>query len=234
MKDTRNKIHLGEVKILNIFSIFLVWTFLRTTQSGILSHLTVFFLNAIPVFCHAAFTVPFGRAFFNSYSLYPLPILASGDATGLRGTFPDHPRPFHLTFTTYTTTFIHPWAPFPTGLEPVLILPSTTLPSAPRRHTHTSMARRRFLPWKKILPLRRDSNPLASGPRPRSTFSDSHAATEPPTFNSSLLINDFSVLYTKQEENSRTVIIFNIHCFATKQLHTYMILINIFVLHLRT
>jgi hypothetical protein len=118
MKDTRNKIHLGEVKILNIFSIFLVWTFLRTTQSGILSHLTVFFLNAIRVFCHAAFTVPFGRAFFNSYSLYPLPILASGDATGLRGTFPDHPRPFHLTFTTYTTTFIHPWAPFPTGLEP--------------------------------------------------------------------------------------------------------------------
>ncbi|KAJ3622368.1 hypothetical protein MTP99_002883 [Tenebrio molitor] len=81
---------------------------------------------------------------------------------------------------TYTTTFIHPWAPFPDGTrtradlavvaERVLILPSTTLPSAPRRHTHTSMARRRFLPL----------HPLASGPRPRSTFSDSHAATEPP------------------------------------------------------
>jgi hypothetical protein len=30
----------------------------------------------------------------------------------------------------------------------------------------------------KILPLRWDSNSLASGPRPRSTFSDSHAATD--------------------------------------------------------
>jgi hypothetical protein len=32
-------------------------------------------------------------------------------------------------------------------------LPSTTLPSAPERHTHTSMARRRFLPWKKSSPF---------------------------------------------------------------------------------
>jgi hypothetical protein len=39
---------------------------------------------------------------------------------------------------------------------------------------------RRFLPWKKILPLRWDSNPLAPGPWPRSTVSDSHAATELP------------------------------------------------------
>jgi hypothetical protein len=38
-------------------------------------------------------------------------------------------------------------------VERVLILPSTTLPSAPRRHTHTSMARRRFLPWKKSSPF---------------------------------------------------------------------------------
>jgi transposase len=47
---------------------------------------------------------------------------------------------------TYTTTFIHPWATFPDGTrtradlavvaERVLILPSTTLPSAPRRHTY--------------------------------------------------------------------------------------------------
>jgi hypothetical protein len=59
----------------------------------------IFFLYVIPVFCHTAFTVPFGRPFFNSYSLYPLPILASGGATGLRGTFSDHPSPFHLTFT---------------------------------------------------------------------------------------------------------------------------------------
>jgi hypothetical protein len=32
-------------------------------------------------------------------------------------------------------------------------LPSTTLPSAPDRHTHTSMARRRFLPSKKSSPF---------------------------------------------------------------------------------
>jgi hypothetical protein len=57
--------------------------------------------------------------------------------------------------------------------ERVLILPSTTLPSAPDRHTHTSMAGREVPSFEKILPLRWDSNPLAS-------FSDSHAATEPP------------------------------------------------------
>ncbi|KAJ3638782.1 hypothetical protein MTP99_002116 [Tenebrio molitor] len=90
---------------------------------------------------------------------------------------------------TYTTTFIHPWAPFPDGTrtradlavvaERVLILPSTTLPSAPRRHTHIH-GPAEVPSFEKILPLRWDSNPLASGPRPRSTFSDSHAATEPP------------------------------------------------------
>jgi hypothetical protein len=79
------------------------------------------------------------------FQLIPfLPILLPSDgATGLRGTFPGHPRPFHLSY----TTFIHPWAPFPDGtrtradlavvVERVLILPSTTLPSAPRGHTHT-------------------------------------------------------------------------------------------------
>ncbi|KAH0808416.1 hypothetical protein GEV33_014374 [Tenebrio molitor] len=71
---------------------------------------------------------------------------------------------------TYTTTFIHPWAPFPDGTrtradlavvaERVLILPSITLPSAPRRHTHTSMARRRFLPLKKSSPFELDLCPL--------------------------------------------------------------------------
>jgi hypothetical protein len=65
-----------------------------------------FFFNAIPVFCHTAFTVPFsvgGFSFFQFHFTYPL--LPSGGATGLRGTFPGNPRPFHL---------------FPTGLEPVL------------------------------------------------------------------------------------------------------------------
>jgi hypothetical protein len=89
----------------------------------------------------------------------PLPILTSGRATGLRGTFPDHPRPFHLTFTDIHNNIYTPMGALPHGtrtradlavvVERVLILPSTTLPSAPKRHTHTSMARRRFLPWKK-------------------------------------------------------------------------------------
>jgi hypothetical protein len=38
--------------------------------------------------------------FSNSCSLFFLPI---GDATGLRGAFPGHPRPFHLTFTDIMT-----------------------------------------------------------------------------------------------------------------------------------
>jgi hypothetical protein len=125
-------------------------------------HISLFFY-AIPVFCHTAFTVPFGRPFFNSDSLYPLPILASGGATGLRGTFPDHPRPFHLTFTDIHNNIYTPMGALPDGtrtradlavvVEIVLILPSTTLPSAPRRHTHISMARCRFLPWKKFSPF---------------------------------------------------------------------------------
>jgi hypothetical protein len=64
--------------------------------------------------------------------------------------------------------------------ERVLILPSTTLPSSPEE-TYTHIHGPAEVPsFEKILPLRWDSNPLASGPRPRSTFSDSHAATEPP------------------------------------------------------
>jgi hypothetical protein len=42
--------------------------------------------------------------------------------------------------------------------------------------------------FEKILPLRWDSNPLAPGPRPRSTVSDSHAATK-------LLVLFISLLY---------------------------------------
>jgi hypothetical protein len=86
-----------------------------------------------------------------------------GDATGLRGTFPSHPRPFHLTFTDIHNNIYTPMGAFPDGTrtradpavvaERVLILPSTTLPSAPRRHTYTSMARRRFLPLKKSSPF---------------------------------------------------------------------------------
>jgi hypothetical protein len=71
-----------------------------------------------------------------------LHILSSGDATGLRGTFPGHPRgPFHLTFTDIHNNIYTPMGAFPDGTrtradlavvaERVLILPSTTLPSAP-------------------------------------------------------------------------------------------------------
>jgi hypothetical protein len=120
----------------------------------------IFFLIAIPVFCHTAFTVPFGRPFFQFIFLVPLPI---GDATGLRGTFPGHPHPFHLTFTDIHNNIYTPMGTLPDGTrtradlavvaERVLILPSTTLPSAPDRHTHTSMAGRRFLPLKKSSPF---------------------------------------------------------------------------------
>ncbi|KAH0819214.1 hypothetical protein GEV33_003577 [Tenebrio molitor] len=89
--------------------------------------------------------------------------ISEGDATGLRGTFPSHPRPFHLTFTDIHNNIYTPMGAFPDGTrtradpavvaERVLILPSTTLPSAPRRHTYTSMARRRFLPLKKSSPF---------------------------------------------------------------------------------
>jgi hypothetical protein len=138
------------------------------------------FFNAIPVFCHTAFTVPFGRPFFNSFSLYLLPILASGGVTGLRGTFPDHPRSFHLTFTDIHNIYT-PMAPFPTGLEPVLtsrwwskrksVDSSFHHPTVSPEETHTSMPGGGSF-------LGKNSNSLASGPLPRSTFSDSHAATE--------------------------------------------------------
>jgi hypothetical protein len=83
--------------------------------------------------------------FFNSFPCSFAYILSSGDATGLRGTFPGHPRPFHLTFTDIHNNIYTPMGALPDGTrtradlavvaERVLILPSTTLPSAPRRHT---------------------------------------------------------------------------------------------------
>jgi hypothetical protein len=122
------------------------------------------------------FAIPFGRSFFNSYSLHPLPILASGGATTTGAHSTSHAQ-------TYTTTFIHPWAPFPTGLEPVLTSrwwSKDHHPTVSPEETYTNIhgpAEVLFL--EKIVPLRWDSNSLASGPRPRSTFPDSHAATEP-------------------------------------------------------
>jgi hypothetical protein len=121
-----------------------------------------FFFNLpFPFFAIRLFTVPFGRLSF-PYQ-FPCSFAFSGDATGLRGTFPGHPRPFHLTFTDIHNNIYTPMGALPDGTrtradlavvaERVLILPSTTLPSAPRRHTHTSMARRRFLLLKKSSPF---------------------------------------------------------------------------------
>jgi hypothetical protein len=122
-----------------------------------------FFLNAIPVFCHTAFTVPFRSAIF-PFSNSILPILSFLQVVR-RGSGALSPATHaHSTSHSQTyTTLIHPWAPFPDGTrtradlavvaERVLILPSTTLPSAPTRHTHTSMARRSFLPSKKSSPF---------------------------------------------------------------------------------
>jgi hypothetical protein len=121
-----------------------------------------FFLIAIPVFSHTAF---YGTFSAGRFSLpIPLPIISFLQVVR-RGSGALSPATHaHSTSHSQTyTTLIHPWAPFPDGtrtradlavvVERVLILPSTTLPSAPRRHTHTSMARRRFLPLKKSSPF---------------------------------------------------------------------------------
>jgi hypothetical protein len=121
-----------------------------------------FFLNL----CHSRF-LPYG--FYGTFSVgrfslpIPLPILSFLQVVR-RGSGALSPAT-HAYSTSHSqtyTTLIHPWAPFPDGTrtradlavvaERVLIFPTTTLPSAPRRHTHTSMARRRFLPWKKSSP----------------------------------------------------------------------------------
>jgi hypothetical protein len=123
-----------------------------------------FFLMPFPFFAIRLLRYLFGRRFFQFFQfLFAYPLLPSGGATGLRGTFPGHPpRPFHLTFTDIHNTYTpmgafsrrdsNPCWPRGGGRKSVAF-PSTTLPSAPNRHTHTSMARRRFLPSKKSSPL---------------------------------------------------------------------------------
>jgi hypothetical protein len=113
-----------------------------------------FFKLPFPFLEIRLFTVPFDRPFFPFQ--FPLPSQVMRRGSGALSPATHAHSTSHSQ--TYTTTFIHPWAPFPDGTrtradlavvaERVLILPLTTLPSAPRRHTHTSMARRRFLPLK--------------------------------------------------------------------------------------
>jgi hypothetical protein len=128
------------------------------------NHRDVFFFYI----CHSRF-LPYG--FYGTFrsAAYQFLLLISYAypcfrwCDGGRGTFPDHPRPFHLTFTDIHNNIYTPMGALPDGtrtradvavvVERVLNLPSTTLPSAPRRHTHTSMARRRFFPWKKSSPF---------------------------------------------------------------------------------
>jgi hypothetical protein len=123
-------------------------------------HYFFFFLNAIPVFCHTAFTVPFRPAVF-PFQFFFLPPFRWCD--GAPGHFPRPPTPIPPHIHRHTQHLYTHGRFFPTGLEPVLIsrwwskecvaLPSTTLPSAPNRHTHNSMAWRRFLPSKKSSPF---------------------------------------------------------------------------------
>jgi hypothetical protein len=134
-------------------------------HSNFVTEYTIFFFfNAIPVFCHTAFTVPFRSAVFlfsNSFFFVYLSFLQ----VVRRGSGALSPVT-HAHSTSHSQTYtalIHPWAPFPDGTrtradlavvaERVLILPSTTLPSAPTRHTHTSMAWRSFVPSKKSSPF---------------------------------------------------------------------------------
>jgi hypothetical protein len=132
----------------------------HSSETGIMP--LFFFSIAIPVFCHTAFYGTFRSAVFSiPIFLVPLPSQVMRRGSGALSPATHAHSTSHSQ--TYTTTFIHPWAPFPDGTrtradlavvaERVLILPSTTLPSAPRRHTHTSMARRRFLPLKKSSPF---------------------------------------------------------------------------------
>jgi hypothetical protein len=67
----------------------------HSAETGIMP---LFFFN-----CHSRF-LPYGFLRYLSvgrvfHSNFPCAFAFSGDATGLRGTFPGHPRPFHLTFT---------------------------------------------------------------------------------------------------------------------------------------
>jgi hypothetical protein len=74
-------------------------------------HYFFFFFNLpFPFFAIRLFTVPFGRLSF-PYQ-FPCSFAFSGDATGLRGTFPGHPRPFHLTFTDIHNNIYTPMGAF--------------------------------------------------------------------------------------------------------------------------
>ncbi|KAH0814126.1 hypothetical protein GEV33_008665 [Tenebrio molitor] len=108
---------------------------------------------------------------------------------GAPGHFPRPPTPIPPHIHRQYTTLIHPWAPFPDGtraradLAVVVERVSLFLPPPYRQplidiHTHPWPGGGSFL--RKNPPPSAGFEPLAPGPRPRSTVSDSHAATELP------------------------------------------------------
>jgi hypothetical protein len=141
---------------------FSIAYYLKCSYNDTLSNFFFFFfLNySLSPFTTTGLSGTLRSAFFFSFFLC--------GAAGLRGTFPGYPRPpslllppFSGRHNTNTNTNIH-GRPIRPGIRTLLTsrwcrksvaLPSTTLPSAPERHTHTSMARRRFLPWKKSSPF---------------------------------------------------------------------------------
>jgi hypothetical protein len=119
------------------------------------TYFSTHFFCSLPLSPLLVYRVPCGRL---------IPFRWCGGAPGY---FPRSPTPTLSTrFSFLDDTIrsqhnIHGW-PIRPGFEPCrprgggrksVSFPSTTLPSAPERHTHTSMARRRFLPWKKSSPF---------------------------------------------------------------------------------
>jgi hypothetical protein len=120
------------------------------------SSLSLFFFFSLSLFTVLVYQVPCGR-------LFPLfSFVQRGSGVLSPAT---HTHPLFSFFSFWTTQHEiqhkHPWEAHPAwDLNPADLavvsgecLPSTTLPSAPTRHTHTSMARRSSLPSKKSSPF---------------------------------------------------------------------------------
>jgi hypothetical protein len=113
-----------------------------------------FFFLPFP-FHHLAYQVPFTVGWF--FLIFPVVRRGSGVLSPATHAHPLS-SPFSGRHNMNTTTHNIHGRPIRPGIRTLLTsrwcwksvaLPSTTLPSAPDRHTHTSMARRSFLPSKK-------------------------------------------------------------------------------------
>jgi hypothetical protein len=148
----------------------------------------IFIFSSLPLSPLLAYQVPCGRLIvFSSFS--PL-FFSLGGVAGVRDTFPGHPRPpSPLLSPFWTTQYEHNTTSMggPSGrdLNPAdLAVTSEECRSSfhhPSRQSLTHIHGPAEVPsLEKMFPLWWDSNSLAPGPRPRSTVSDSHAATELP------------------------------------------------------